>query len=203
VIVALMAPWTLRNYRLYGAFLPITSAAKLPPLQGELFVRGIYAPETFAQFADLSADGFDDRRFAERVSAEVERALPPASPDDRLRFQRIRARMLAISLVTPFKFPETRATEMLWIATLNVALMLLALVGVWRFRRALPVMALFVGVPVYFVAVHWWVANLWPRYIYPTMPLVEILAAGALAGWSRSAREARRRVTTRKRAAFS
>jgi hypothetical protein len=197
VIAALMAPWALRNQRLYGALLPTTSAAPLPPLQGELFVRGIYAPETFAQFADLTPDGHNDHRFAKRVSTEIRSALPPPTANDWLRYQRIRARMLLISLVTPFKFPETPASQMLWASALKVVMMALALVGMWRFRRDLALMALLVGVPAYFVGVHWWVANLWPRYVYPTMPLVLILAAGALVGWRRSSPKARARVTNR------
>jgi len=68
-----------------------------------------------------------------------------------------------------------------WRVAMQVVLLALACIGVWRQRRRADVVLLLAGVVVAIVAVHWQVSMLFPRYLYPVMPLVLMLAAAAFA----------------------
>ena len=88
--------------------------------------------------------------------------------------------MLGWSLSTPYTF-LTRADPVLgWRFMMQVAILTLAVVGVWRHRHRADAVLLLSGVVVCIVGVHWLVSMLFPRYIYPAMPLLLTLAAGAL-----------------------
>ena len=181
VVVLLMAPWAVRNARVYGVVLPTTSASTLPAIQGETIVRGLPFPAwTIPQLADLAPFGYDDHRFAVESVARIAAGIPRATAGEVLAAQIARARMLAIALTSPFDFFSTPAAIPSVGFVMQAGLLLLALVGLWRRRGEPEALALVAGVPLYFAVVHWMVSILWSRYLYPAMPLLLVMAAAAL-----------------------
>lgn len=181
VVALLLAPWVARNGRIYGIVMPTTSAAALPPLQGETIVRGLPFPaETIPQLADIEAYGNDDHRFAEAVSARLRASMPPASPAAMVSAQLGKAKMLGEALTSPFTFFSTPVPVMSPEFVVQVVILLGALIGLWRHRRRPEVVALVGAIPAYFVVVHWLIAMMWSRYLYPTMPFLLLLAAAAM-----------------------
>lgn len=99
VAVALMAPWWIRNQRLYGVFMPTTSAAALPAVQGELLVRRLPIPdESYAQSALPALTGNDDHVYAVKVARRIRAIMPPASLAEVAAAQLERARMVGYAL---------------------------------------------------------------------------------------------------------
>lgn len=181
VIVALLAPWWIRNLGIYGVFLPTTSAMALPAIQGELLVRGLAVPdETYAQFALPALTGNNDHVYAEKVAQRILRVSPLAAHGELAAGQIGRARMLGRALISPFTFFSR--TFPLWSGQtlLQAAILGFAALGLWRARRALEVTWLVAGVVLYILLVHWQVGFLTPRYLYPTMPLLLLLAGAGL-----------------------
>jgi 4-amino-4-deoxy-L-arabinose transferase-like glycosyltransferase len=181
VAALLMVPWVARNARLYRVFMPTTSASALPPIQGETIVRKLAFPaETIPQLADLAPYGNDDHRFAVETAARIAAGMPPASAADAMAALLEKTRMLGEALTSPFTFFSNPAPVMSSPFLVQAVILLLALVGFWRHRRRAEAVALVGGVPVYFVVVHWMIAMLWSRYLYPAMPFMLVLAAAAL-----------------------
>ncbi len=188
-----MAPWVARNGRVYGVFMPTTSASMLPAIQGETIVRGLPFPaETIPQLADLAPYGNDDHRFAVESAARITAGTPRATLAEVLTAQRRKARMLGVALTSPFTFFSTAAPAVSASFAMQAGLLALALIGLWRRRREPEALLLLGGVPIYFAAVHWMVSILWSRYLYPAMPMVLMMAAAALVA-SEPAREVRHR----------
>jgi len=181
VIAALVAPWWVRNQHLYGVFLPTTSAAALPAVQGELHVRGRpFRYETLAQFATPQNTGNDDHRYAQTIAAEARELMPPPAPSEWVGMQIVKARMLVAALTTPFNFFSYPAQAWSPGFVMQLALLVLALWGLWRHRRDAETVILLGGLAAYFATVHWAVSMLWTRYFYPVMPFLLALAAGGL-----------------------
>jgi hypothetical protein len=181
VVAMLLAPWAIRNQRIYGAFLPASSAAALPMVQGRLIARGLPVPaETIPQLADLAPFDYDDHAYAERTAVALAAAIPPASAGDRLASAIRRLGMLAQAFTSPFTFFSLPVPVLSWGFAMQSGLLALAALGAWRRRRDRRALVLIAGVPVGFAIAYWWVAILWSRYLYPAMPLVLALAgAGA------------------------
>lgn len=180
-ITVLMAPWWIRNQRLYGVFMPTTSASVLPPVQGELLIRGLPVPdESYAQYALPALTGNDDHAYAVGVAKRIRAIMPPASPTDRAAAQLERMRMLGSALTSPFAFPVTRDPLPGWQPVMQVAILALASIGLWRHRHRADALLLLGGVAATIILVHWQVSMLTPRYLYPAMPLLLLLAAAAL-----------------------
>jgi hypothetical protein len=193
VVALVMAPWVARNGRLYGVFMPTTSAPMLPAIQGETIVRGLPFPaETIPQLADLAPYGNDDHRFAVESAARIAARMPRATMAEVLAAQRVKARMLGVALTSPFTFFSTAAPVMSVSFAMQASLLALALIGLGRRRREPEMLALVGGVPIYFAAVHWMVSILWSRYLYPAMPMVLMMAAAGLVPPEEPARADRR-----------
>ncbi|HKQ57340.1 MAG TPA: glycosyltransferase family 39 protein [Candidatus Eisenbacteria bacterium] len=192
VVAALIAPWVVRNQQRYAAFVPTTSATALAIVQGELKARGMFVPEVSAQLADPARTGWNDHRYAEEVAARARALAPPLTAQARRRMEWTRLVMLGQALTTPFSFagPPVPVTSPGF--AMQAAILTLALVGLWRHRRDARVVILLGGIPLYFVAVHWAVWNLWSRYLYPVMPLLVVLAAAGMVALVSGARAARR-----------
>jgi len=179
VLALLLAPWVVRNARLYRAFVPATSAADFPAIQGDMRMRGLAAPlATSAQFAQLQLTGFDDHRYARQVTALLRGYLPPATLADLVKLQIARARMLGEALTTPFTFAGAPVPGLTPGSALQSALLALGVIGLWSLRRSWRSLALFAGVLAGYGLPYWLVSNLWSRYLYPVMPLLLVLAAG-------------------------
>ncbi len=182
----LISPWVIRNRRLYGAFVPTTSAASLPGIQGDLTLRGLPVPmAAYAQTARPGITGNDDHRYAEWIAAQVKANAPRMSAGDLVRLQLARARMLGQALTTPFTFSGPPVRVGSWPFAMQAVILALALVGLWNRRANGRPLMLLGGILSLHVLVYWSVSNLWSRYLYPLMPLVLVLAAGgcvALAG---------------------
>src|SRR5262245_48326784 len=132
-VVLVMAPWVIRNARLYGTFMPTTSAAALPMVQGEMMARDIQLPiDTIAQFAPLGLYGNDDHRYAVTVAARAAAAMPPLTRSDAVPAQLRRGRMLFIALTSPFGVPDAHVPFLGRL--MQIALLVLAGVGLWRRR---------------------------------------------------------------------
>lgn len=191
VIVLLMTPWWMRNGRLYGAFVPFGSATDLPAVQGELFARGQpFRHETLAQHAQISRTGYDDHRYARETAAEIRKLLPPLSPRAWAESQLARAGMLGSALTSPYNFYSTPVAASSPGFVMQVVLIALALVGLWRARRGAMAVVFLGGLAVCFIAVQWTVSMPWSRYFYPMMPFLITLAAAGLVG-ARAPAEAR------------
>ena len=174
-----MAPWVIRNGRVYGAFVPTTSAVGLPGIQGDLALRGLPVPmATYAQSARPWLTAYDDRRYAERIITQVRDHAPRMSGADVVRLQLARARMLGRALTTPFTFAGPPVSVRSLPFTMQAVLLALALVGLWHHRRDGRAVVLLGGAVVCYVLPYWMASNLWSRYVYPLMPLVLVLAAG-------------------------
>jgi len=179
--VLLVAPWAARNQRRYGVLMPTTSAAALPIVQGRLIARGLPIPTgTIPQLADLSPFSYDDHAYAERTAARIAARIPPASPGEHVDAALRRLGMLSQALTSPFDFFSTPVPIASGWFAMQSALLALALLGLWRHRGDLKVVVLLGGVPVAFVVVHWLVSILWSRYLYPSMPMVLMLAGAGL-----------------------
>ena len=185
VAAALLAPWWLRNAALYGVFMPTNSAAALPAIQGELMAHGLAVPdETYAQFALPALTGNDDHVYAEKVARQILRVSPLAARHEFAAGQIGRARMLGPALLSPFTF-DSRAYP--WASrqvAMQAAILCLAVFGWWRHRRRLEASWLIMGVALYILLVHWQVGFLTPRYLYPMMPLLLMLAGAGVTAMS-------------------
>jgi 4-amino-4-deoxy-L-arabinose transferase-like glycosyltransferase len=182
VTVALLAPWWLRNARIYGVFMPTNSAAALPAIQGELMAHGLAVPdETYAQFALPALAGNDDHVYAEKVARRILEVSPLASRPGVAAGQLGRARMLGPALLSPFRFDSRPYPWTSWPVAMQSAILCLAAFAWWRHRRRLEVSWLVMGVALYILLVHWQVGLLTPRYLYPMMPLLLMLAGAGVA----------------------
>ncbi|HYN63179.1 MAG TPA: glycosyltransferase family 39 protein, partial [Candidatus Limnocylindrales bacterium] len=181
VVVALMAPWWMRNMRLYGVFMPTTSAAALPAAQGELILRRLPVPdESYAQSALPALTGYDDRVYATLVARQIRATMPPASPVDLAAARLSQLRMLGYALFSPFNFFSERYPMLSWQVAMQVAILAFGLVGLWRNRRRPEATWLVAAVAAYVVLVHWQLSMLLSRYLYPAMPLVLALAGAGI-----------------------
>ena len=181
VIAALVAPWWVRNHRIYGVFLPTITAAPLQAIQGELHVRGReFRYDTEAQYALPELTGNDDYRYAQTIAAQARELMPPPTASEWVGMQIVKARMLVAALTTPpnfFSYPAEASSPGF---VMQAALLVLALFGLWRHRRDAEVVILLGGLAAYFATVHWALSMLWARYFYPVMPCLLALAAGGL-----------------------
>jgi 4-amino-4-deoxy-L-arabinose transferase-like glycosyltransferase len=190
VVAAFVAPWWIRNARIYRDFVPTTSAVALPMIQGEYILRGLAVPDlSNAQTARPALTGNDDRAYAALVAARLRELLPPASVPDLAGAQLERARLLAAALCTPFTFSNARFRADEWPGALQLTLLLLALSGAWRHRRRPEAMWLALGVIVCVILVHWQMAMLFARYLYPAMPMALALAGAGIVAWMPGGRE--------------
>ena len=190
VVAALMAPWWIRNARIYRDFVPTTSALALPMIQGEYILRGLPVPDlSNAQTAMPALAGNDDRAYAALVAARLRELLPPASFPDLAGAQLERARLLASALRTPFTFFSGRFRADEWPGAMQITLLLLALIGAGRHRRRPEAMWLTLGVIVCVMLVHWQMAMLFARYLYPAMPMMLALAGAGIVAWLPGGRE--------------
>jgi len=182
VMVALLAPWWVRNQRVYGVFLPGSSAMALPAIQGELLVRGLAVPdETYAQFALLGLTGNDDHVYAEKVAQRIRAVSPLRARGDALAAALGRARLLARALFSPFTFSSRVFPWWSAQVVLQATILALAGLGLRRHRRRPEVPWLIGGAALCVVLVHWQLGFLTPRYLYPAMPLLLLLAGAGIA----------------------
>jgi len=182
VAAALLAPWWIRNARIYGVFMPTGSAVALPAIQGELMAHGLAVPdETYAQWALPALTGNDDHVYAEKVARRILAVSPLTSEPGVAAGQLGRARMLGPALFSPFTFDSRSYPWASWQIAMQAAILGLAVFGWWRHRRRLEVSWLIAGAAAYVVLVHWQVGLLTPRYLYPMMPLLLTLAGAGVA----------------------
>lgn len=78
-------------------------------------------------------------------------------------------------------FFSERFPVLSWQVAMQGAILVFALIGLWRNRRRPETMWLVAAVAVYVVLVHWQVSMLFPRYLYPAMPLLLALAGAGFA----------------------
>jgi 4-amino-4-deoxy-L-arabinose transferase-like glycosyltransferase len=177
---AMLAPWWLRNQRIYGVFMLTTSASVLPRVQGELLVRRLPIPDqSYAQYALPALTANDDRLYAIGVAKRIHAIMPPSSAVDRSAAREERLRLLGRALTLPFTQNLDKPPILSWRVMMQVLILALAGLGVWRHRRRAEVLLLLAAVPAYIVLLHWEIAMLLPRYLYPAMPFLLILAGAA------------------------
>ena len=124
--------------------------------------------------------GNDDHVYATKVAKRIHAIMPPASPGERAAAQVERVNLLGRALITPFTQSLERPPILSWPFMMQAMILALAAIGAWCYGRRAEV-ALLATVPLYIVAVHWQVSMLLPRYLYPAMPFLLILAGAALA----------------------
>ena len=106
--------------------------------------------------------------------------MPPASLAEVAAAQLERARMVGYALSSPFTFFSERFPVLSWQVAMQGAILGFALIGLWRHRRRPETMWLVAAVALYVVLVHWQVSMLFPRYLYPAMPLLLALAGAGI-----------------------
>jgi hypothetical protein len=176
LIVALMAPWVVRNQRIYNEFVPLTSASSLASLITVTGAFGLPMPRgILAQ--DMERDKFENEREIAKWATEAQARLKSqAGPAGVTNLRRFRAFVMTRSWLSPFTFfsqvtwwPDPRFM-------MQVVLLLLALAGVIAKRRSPEMWFFLLGVPVYFTIVHM-LTYVQSRYLYPGMQFVLALAA--------------------------
>lgn len=172
-----LAPWWVRNARQFGAFVPTTLNV------GESLYDGLGPQATGASDTRFAADP------ATASLSEVEqdrhwwRAAWSAAADEPGRIGR-----LALVKLARFWSPwpnESSFRHPLVVAGTTAAMVptwILALVGAWRNRGRLTVLAACLGPALYFTLLHLVFASS-VRYRVPAMGLVDVLAGAGLASW--------------------
>lgn len=203
-VLLIWAPWIVRNYKVYGSFVPLTSSVSTPLLDstgGAVFTEEEEAIRTAAE-----ARGEDPNQAVAMYRLKMRWNADPGE------FLGWKFGILRMGVSTPTNLPvdilldqqssgeyapNTSADAgaflpnpsdalyrgifdaMRWY---HLALLALSVVGLavgWR-RRAIWVLA---SVPIYFAAVHTAVLFM-VRYFYPAMvPIILLAAYGAVGGW--------------------
>lgn len=180
VALALLAPWAVRNAVVYRKFVPLTSASALSRAQGLTSTVAGYLPaETLAQLLPWRPHG-DDHRASLAIASDLMRRLPRVTLADRLGLNARSLQFAWTSATSPFVFAPTPFTWPSWQFAMQLVLLALAVAGVVARRREPWALGL-AAIPVTVLGAHMVSAVLIPRYLYPVMPLLIVLAAAALA----------------------
>ncbi len=185
VFVAGMVPWTLRNKREFGAFIPVAVGT------GDVLFTGNYLP-------------FDGEYRYEATRALIDSltlGMPLVERDQVLRkaaLTSIKAHPAATAWLTFRKFfrfwlriyenvPSGKPRQTNWLISLPLALsyyplLLLSLVGVWAVRIGWRQWADVLLTLLYFGGIHAVLLPI-PRYRMPIIPLMAMLAVAAVWYW--------------------
>jgi hypothetical protein len=176
-----VAPWTLRNYVVHQAFIPVSTAGGLNLWQGnarltrqQVYDRYFAVPGLVGQYRNARRMGL--RAIAERQPTWLFEKLRDELP----RFWE--ADSLALVHVERGGYgpvaPAARLTAVVVVLAPYVALLLLFVLALWR----LPLdarHALLLGFLGYYTALHV-ATHGFARYRLPALPVLFLLAAGAL-----------------------
>jgi Dolichyl-phosphate-mannose-protein mannosyltransferase len=191
-LALVMMPWWVRNYRVIGRFVPTTLQV------GASLYDGL-SPE---------ANGSSDMRFVPRFADQLlaaDAANPPAAADPPFEYRLdrlMRSESLAWTAAHPGRALELAGIKLLrlwnvwpnepsfrsWWVRLGILvtytpILLLAIVGVWMFRRNYVAMAVLAGPAIYFTGLHMvFIGSL--RYRQPAMLTLAILAAAVICALS-------------------
>lgn len=183
VALLLLAPWAVRNARIYRAFVPLTSASAVARLHGLAFVAHAAAPPgTLAQNLELAPYAGDDHAWSAAEARNAVASLPPLTPADRLGVSPRALRLVLFALTSPFSVLYVAFGVGSWEFAMQVGLLALAAGGIAERRRDPITLVFLAGVPAYFVIAHSLTAMVMSRYLYPAMPFLIVLAAVALTG---------------------
>ncbi len=194
VALLTVAPWTLRNWVVYDAFVPVSTAGGLNLWQGNARLTRQEVYDRYQAVSGLVNQYRHARRMGARAIAErqpwwifekLRDELPLFLEADSLAL--VHARRGAYGEVGP---AATRAAALV-VLTPYLALLALFLVGCARLpldRRA----GLLLGFAVYYALLHV-ATHGFARYRLPIMPVVFVVAAAGLAAWRDPATPTRRR----------
>ena len=183
VVVVAMAPWVARNHRVYGGFVPLSSAPSIGKMVrlNRGYWLGFPAP-VLAQTMDLSKWGGNDHAFDAYLGWYVRKAMRTMSPEQHTQARRRFLRDLRVSLTSPFVFFSTPYNWPNWLYIVQVLLIGFAAVGVVASLRNPVALVFLLGVPLYLVVFQLLTYFVKSRYVYPAMPFIVALAAVGVVG---------------------
>jgi len=176
IVVAGFSPWWIRNARIYGRFIPLSTLTASPSLAA---ISGDYEAETWSAVKPYEVDYLHPKQ--ELALNAVMKRLTREITADRwaddpfgLVWQKTRALLISIFTYHPNPFGGFTGWGGLTEA-IHLMLLALAAVGAGAHRKS-PAVWVLIALPIALMGVH--AATLaFSRYLFPMMPVVIIFAA--------------------------
>lgn len=202
VLVLALAPWWVRNHRLFGEFVPTTTGAGFPLFEGTFQTFHPYGTGSFEAMASL-LDGFEGgepERNRLLVSAAIDRMRTQWERHPLELLGRMCGTKPAAAWLLPFYWDEVLGLSSWWVARIHAAtaaLGLACLVWLGSARRAIAEYRFLLAAVALITVSAGLVLGL-SRYAHPFMPFLYLaMAQVAMTGFRRLGDRMRARRTSR------
>ncbi len=183
VFAALIAPWTIRNFKAGGSFVPVHTSAGLNMIQGNALAdhwsEAPWSTVKLWSFGKAEMDSLLRPSGASADEPEGDRILIKASLAEILGRPLFGLKRVCMNALTFWCLSETPFKTLL-LALMEIPLMILMIVFTRNFRtlpRTLPLVLLV----WWFWAAHMFIVG-WARYSLPVVPLCILFGVGYVSG---------------------